>query len=214
MVGDGIAIIPDDGEVVARFKGEVVSVFPTKHAIGLKNEAGVEVLIHIGLETVALKGEGFQTHVEQGDKVELGQRLITFDLKTIEKKAKHMIIPIIMTNSKSFPALEKVGEQKVLRGESPVLFITTDDESKTMTKHQTSQLYQQEAHELIQAIGGKENIEKMTHCVTRLRFALRDDAKINQAQLECLKIVKGTFSANGQYQVVIGQGTVDKVYEQ
>ncbi|HEY4600985.1 MAG TPA: PTS system trehalose-specific EIIBC component [Cerasibacillus sp.] len=210
MVGDGIAIIPEDGEVVAPFTGEVVSVFPTKHAIGLKNDAGVEVLIHIGLETVGLKGEGFQAHVEQGDKVELGQRLITFDLETIKQKAKHIITPIIVTNSKAFSGLEKIAEQKVVRGETPVLSILKQDNSQSSI---TDDSYQQEAKDIVAAIGGKENIEKMTHCVTRLRFALKDDAKINQAQLDRLDVVKGSFLAGGQFQVIIGQGTVDKVYQ-
>ncbi len=68
--------------------------------------------------------------------------------------------------------------------------------------------------QIVQAIGGKENISSATHCVTRLRFVLHDEAKVNKDELESLEIVKGTFSSNGQYQVVIGQGLVDKVYKQ
>lgn len=72
--------------------------------------------------------------------------------------------------------------------------------------------YAKEAREIVKAVGGKENISKATHCVTRLRFALKDEDKVDVTALENLDIVRGTFSANGQYQVVIGQGTVDKVY--
>ena len=72
--------------------------------------------------------------------------------------------------------------------------------------------YAKEAREIVKAVGGKDNISKATHCVTRLRFALKDEEKVDVAALENLDVVKGTFSANGQYQVVIGQGTVDKVY--
>lgn len=66
---------------------------------------------------------------------------------------------------------------------------------------------------IVEAVGGKENISAATHCVTRLRFALRDEAKVNKEELESIDLVKGSFSANGQFQVVIGQGTVDKVYD-
>src|SRR5690625_4649212 len=72
--------------------------------------------------------------------------------------------------------------------------------------------YSKEAKEIVAAIGGKENISAATHCVTRLRFALNDEDKVDKETLENMSIVKGVFSANGQYQVVIGQGTVDKVY--
>lgn len=68
--------------------------------------------------------------------------------------------------------------------------------------------------QIVKAIGGKENIAAATHCVTRLRFALNDESKVNKEELEQIDLVKGAFSANGQFQVVIGQGTVDKVYEE
>lgn len=70
------------------------------------------------------------------------------------------------------------------------------------------------AEKIVQAVGGKENITAATHCVTRLRFALADEAKVNKEALENIDLVKGSFSANGQFQVVIGQGTVDKVYNE
>lgn len=72
----------------------------------------------------------------------------------------------------------------------------------------------QQAGQILEAIGGKENISAATHCVTRLRFALKDEEKVNTEQLENIDVVKGSFSTNGQYQVVIGQGTVDKVYNE
>ena len=72
--------------------------------------------------------------------------------------------------------------------------------------------FSKEAKQIVEAVGGEENIAAVTHCVTRLRFALNDESKVDSEALSNLKIVKGTFSANGQYQVVIGQGTVDKVY--
>lgn len=99
LMGDGLAIYPDNGEVVAPFDGTVELVFPTKHAIGLKSESGVEVLIHFGLETVGLQGEGFKVHVDSGDAIIKGQSLMTVDLDYIKTHAKSDITPIIVTNS-------------------------------------------------------------------------------------------------------------------
>jgi len=83
MMGDGIAIEPTEGTVVSPVNGEIVQFFPTKHAIGIKSETGVEVLIHVGLETVGMKGEGFEGLVEVGDKVKVGTPLLTFDIDQI-----------------------------------------------------------------------------------------------------------------------------------
>ncbi|MBA1353194.1 glucose-specific PTS transporter subunit IIBC [Staphylococcus cohnii] len=99
LMGDGLAIYPDNGEVVAPFDGTVELVFPTKHAIGLKSESGVEVLIHFGLETVGLQGEGFTVHVDSGETIVKGQSLMTVDLDYIKTHAKSDITPIIVTNS-------------------------------------------------------------------------------------------------------------------
>lgn len=97
MMGDGIAIKPSQGEVRAPFNGKVQMIFPTKHAIGLVSDSGLELLIHIGLDTVKLNGEGFTLHVEEGQEVKQGDLLISFDLDYIRKHAKSDITPIIVT---------------------------------------------------------------------------------------------------------------------
>ncbi|TDM07058.1 glucose-specific PTS transporter subunit IIBC [Macrococcus lamae] len=98
MMGEGFAIIPESGEVVAPFDGVVKMDFPTKHALGLESDEGVEVLIHFGLETVALKGEGFEVLVKPGDSIVIGQPLLRVDLDYIRKNAKSDITPIVFTN--------------------------------------------------------------------------------------------------------------------
>ncbi|GAA3318611.1 hypothetical protein GCM10020331_022110 [Ectobacillus funiculus] len=77
-----------------------------------------------------------------------------------------------------------------------------------------SDKHRQVAEEILVHVGGKENIAAATHCVTRLRFALKDESKVDKEALEQIDLVKGSFSTNGQFQVVIGQGTVDKVYNE
>ncbi|WP_339229900.1 PTS system trehalose-specific EIIBC component [Oceanobacillus sp. FSL K6-2867] len=214
MMGDGLAIEPMDGKVVAPIDGEVTLTFPTKHAIGLKSKSGIEVLIHIGLETVNLDGEGFEVHVNEGDQVNIGDPLVTFDLELIQRKAASTITPIIITNEDKVENLEITGEANVIAGESPILHVSVKKEMKeersTLMKKGTR--YSDEAKAIVSAVGGLDNVEAATHCVTRLRFALADDKQVDKAALEKMDIVKGTFSANGQFQVIIGQGTVDKVY--
>lgn len=122
MMGDGVAFKPTDGTFVAPVSGEVVNLFPTKHAIGIKSQAGVEYLLHIGLETVTLDGEGFEAHVKQGDKVEVGDKLVTVDLELVAEKAD-TISPLVITNEIS--SLDKADPQAVVKAETAVLTVHT-----------------------------------------------------------------------------------------
>ncbi|NFF61934.1 PTS glucose transporter subunit IIA [Clostridium botulinum] len=97
-LGDGFAIRPKEGKVVSPIDGEIAVLFPTKHAIAIKGDNDLELLVHIGIDTVNLNGEGFTAHISQGDKVKKGDMLITFDKKVIEDKAKSSITPVVITN--------------------------------------------------------------------------------------------------------------------
>lgn len=99
MMGEGVAIMPTSGGICAPVDGTIIQIAPTKHAIGILAEDGTEILIHIGLETVALKGEGFTVAVKENDKVSVGQLLIDVDWNFISKHAKSTITPIVITNS-------------------------------------------------------------------------------------------------------------------
>lgn len=123
MIGDGIAIEPDEGVVVLPVDGEVVQFFPTKHAVGLKTKSGLEILIHIGMETVALNGEGFEGFVQQGDRVKAGDKLVTFDLEQIRERAESIISPVVVTNFDAVDTLSKIAETSVKRGKSVLLTV-------------------------------------------------------------------------------------------
>lgn len=99
MMGNGFAIEPHEGVVVAPFDAEVVNAFPTKHAIGLRAKTGLEVLIHVGMDTVTLKGEGFDLKIKEGDQVKAGDLLLEFDLDVIRSKATSIITPIVFPNA-------------------------------------------------------------------------------------------------------------------
>ncbi|MCO5542102.1 beta-glucoside-specific PTS transporter subunit IIABC [Enterococcus faecalis] len=98
MLGKGFAIIPSEGLIVSPFVGRVTALFPTKHAIGLISDSGLELLIHIGIDTVELNGEGFEILVDIDNKIEKGTPLIKFDLEYIKSKGYSTMTPIILTN--------------------------------------------------------------------------------------------------------------------
>ncbi len=106
MMGDGIAIIPRSGKIVSPVNGQVIQVFPTKHAIGIRSERGLELLIHIGLETVELNGEGFEVLVNTDEPIKAGDPLVKVNLEYLKSENKDIVTPIIITN------MEKVLEIK------------------------------------------------------------------------------------------------------
>lgn len=98
MLGDGFAVDPTNGTVISPVDGEIVNVFPTKHAIGLKDTNGKELLIHVGLDTVNLKGEGFTSFVTDGQAVKKGQKLLEVDFAGIRDKVPSIITIVVITN--------------------------------------------------------------------------------------------------------------------
>ena len=98
MMGDGIAIDPSNGVLVAPADGQIMNVFPTKHALSMSDNNGKEILIHVGLDTVTLKGEGFTAFVKDGDKVKRGQKLLEIDFEAIKSKVPSIITPMVFTN--------------------------------------------------------------------------------------------------------------------
>ncbi|MEI5990069.1 hypothetical protein A5881_001562 [Enterococcus termitis] len=98
IMGDGFAIIPTSNEVVSPIDGEVLSIFPTKHALTIRSNEGLEILIHMGIDTVALKGEGFEIYVSEGDKISATQPIANMDLNYINEQNKETTIMILITN--------------------------------------------------------------------------------------------------------------------
>ena len=106
MVGDGVAIKPTSGTVVAPCDGVIKLLFPTGHAMGIEVD-GVELLLHLGMDTVELKGEGFTTYIKQGDTVTAGQKIIDMDLDLIQEKGYLTVSPLIITNGDVVASMDK-----------------------------------------------------------------------------------------------------------
>jgi len=124
MLGEGVAIMPKQGSIHAPIEGTVILVSDTKHAIGLRSSDGTEILIHVGLETVSLKGKGFTVLVKAGDAVSVGQSLIEVDWDYIREHAKSIITPIVITNSAERNVKCEVAKEGIM-GETVLMTIST-----------------------------------------------------------------------------------------
>lgn len=120
-LGKGFAIEPIEGKVIAPFNGKIEAVFPTKHAIGLVSETGIELLIHVGLNTVELKGQYFDTLVEPGQTVKKGQAILNFDLEKIKESGYETQVPVVITNSPQYSSIELTNKGKLLNNEEVLI---------------------------------------------------------------------------------------------
>ena len=113
LVGDGGAIEPSGDLLVAPCDGTVAVLFPTGHAVALITDNGLEILMHIGIDTVELEGVGFEKLVKQGDKVAQGQALLRFDTKAIVKGGKPTVTPVLITNMEAIKSVKTSDEEQV-----------------------------------------------------------------------------------------------------
>lgn len=203
-LGKGAAVKPSEGKVYAPFDATVEVLFETKHAIGLKSIDGIDLLIHIGIDTVNLKGQYYKALIAQGDTVKKGDLLVEFDQIAIKAAGYDTTTPIVVTNSDEYESVEiKLAEEIDGAAQSSLtLKAANQDEPKE----------EKVAREILTHIGGKENIRSIEHCATRLRIILKDKTKLEEKLIENIDGVKGQFFAAAQYQIILGTGFVNKVY--
>lgn len=210
-MGRGAAVKDPQGKVVAPFDGEITVFFETKHAIGLKSTDGVEVLIHVGMDTVKLKGEHFTAQAAQGDKVKKGQVLLTFDPAAIREAGYDTTTPVVVTNAAEFGdiTVEYGGQSITSKAAAGGAAAAADAEDHSFDDLPD----EQRVAKLIEKyVGGMENVRNAEHCATRLRLIVNDKSKIDEKAIENIDGVKGQFFAAAQYQIILGTGFVDKVY--
>jgi PTS system glucose-specific IIA component len=119
MAGDGVAILPVGNIFVSPIDGVISKIFSTNHAFSVKSEKDVEILVHIGLETVALKGKGFERLANEGDEVKVGDPIIRVDLNYIKEHAKDIITPILITDESKFDKIDK--NNNIVKSGDPVM---------------------------------------------------------------------------------------------
>lgn len=123
VLGSGAAIMPTEGIVVAPVDGEITTLFPSLHAIGITSESGVEILIHVGLDTVQLGGKGFKAYIKQGDKVKKGQHLLDFNIEEIKEAGYSVVTPVVITNTAEYLEVAETKSENVDRGDNLISVI-------------------------------------------------------------------------------------------
>lgn len=121
MLGKGAAVIPSEGKIYAPADGEIGMVFDTLHAVSMVTDFGAEVLIHVGLDTVKMNGEGFTGHVKAGDHVKKGELLLEVDLEKVKAAGYDIITPVLVCNTPDYKSVENVGTKDVAAGDDLVI---------------------------------------------------------------------------------------------
>ena len=117
LMGDGAAIVPNSGDVFAPVSGEITVAYETKHAYGIKSDNGAEVLLHLGIDTVELKGKNFNSEVVQGQHIEQGQRLGSFDIAAIKAAGYDPTVMVVVTNTADYASVDRIKTQNVAMGD-------------------------------------------------------------------------------------------------
>ena len=117
ILGDGLAIQPAEDTICAPLGGEITSLPDSKHAVGLRGDNGMEILIHVGIDTVNLQGKYYEAHVKVGDKVRTGDLLLTFDRAAIEAAGYETVTPVLLTNTDDYQSVQAVTGQQVRPGD-------------------------------------------------------------------------------------------------
>ncbi|OUT06493.1 PTS system beta-glucoside-specific EIIBCA component [Lactiplantibacillus plantarum] len=215
MMGLGFGVQPLSGEVVAPVSGQVTMVAETKHAIGFTTpDDHLEVLVHLGIDTVDLKGAPFTVKVAAGDDVQAGDVIATMDLAAIQAANRQTTVILAVTNTS-----DKLESLDVVTGAKAAGDVTATGRLNANTYNAKRQnrlpkagKYDQLAADIVANVGGAGNISSLIHCITRLRFYLKDESKANDDVVRDLKGVIDVAKAGGQYQVVIGPAVTD-VYD-
>ena len=242
-MGPGFAIQPTDGRVVTPVSGRVTVVATTKHAVGLVTASGLEVLVHMGIDTVELNGAPFVCHVQVGDTVQAGEVLAEMDLAALQRAQKLATVIVVVTNGQTVlddlivAATDQMVTAKTAVA-TAVLAVTpvpgaqavtsttaasdveleseseskSESRSESKSKPNSTSKYAALATAIVTNVGGPGNINSVIHCITRLRFYLKDEHRAQDAVIANLDGVIDVAKAGGQYQVVIGPA-VNEVYD-
>lgn len=219
-MGKGAAVKDPDGKVYSPVDGTVTVLFGTKHAIGIHAEDGADILIHVGIDTVNLGGKYFDAKIAQGDTVKKGQLLLEFDPEGIKSAGYDTTTPVLVTNAFDYDKIT------VALGDKEITTVTAEPAEEAAPEvdaaaasaepeEDYSDLPKEErvAKLIWKYVGGHDNVRSAEHCATRLRLIINDKSKLDAKAIENIDGVKGQFFAAAQYQIILGTGFVDKVYD-
>ena len=225
-LGEGFGVRPSSGDVVAPVGGAVTMVAGTGHAVGITTDDGLEVLLHLGVDTVELKGRPFALTAATGQRVRAGEAIGTMDLEQIRQAGKDTTAIVAVTNSAAKGVSLELTAGPVAAGEG-VASLTSAEPAKPAAQAAGGAGasasasakaddgltgFDATARDIIAGIGGADNVKSVIHCITRVRFYLKDESLADDDAVSGTDGVIDVAKAGGQYQVVIG-AEVGDVYD-
>lgn len=225
VMGAGFGIDPSKGVVYAPVDGTIAMIFPTGHAIGFTTAGGLEVLVHIGIDTVSLEGKGFQVLKNIGDKVKAHEEVIRFDIDAIKAAGLDPTVMTLFTNGAGYdltliPATEvtpnsEVAEASAKDSERAGTMEKAAEKEAAKTKESaaakdTSKYeYGKMCSEILEAVGGSKNIKNVFHCVTRLRIVPVNRDLVDMDKLNSVGGLLKVIESSGQLQCVVGTAVAE-----
>lgn len=206
-MGQGFGVIPSDDQIVAPVSGKISMVADTKHAIGIVTDDGLEVLVHMGVDTVGLKGKPFTIKVAKDQDVKAGDSIATMDIDYVKRQKIDTTVMTLITNSAQVLSGLDLTEGPAKAGQTVSEAYLKAEEEEASTGKKLS--YDELASFIIKNVGGPDNIKNVIHCITRLRFYLKDESKANDDVLRNQRGILDIMHAGGQYQVVIGNAVAN-----
>ena len=209
-LGEGFGVRPSSGDVVAPVGGAVTMVAGTGHAVGITTDDGLEVLLHLGVDTVELKGRPFALTAATGQRVRAGESLGTMDLEQIRQAGKDTTAIVAVTNSAAKGVALELTAGPVAAGDRVAALTAAEPAGARADDGLTG--FDATARDIIAGIGGADNVKSVIHCITRVRFYLKDESLADDEAVSGTDGVIDVAKAGGQYQVVIG-AEVGDVYD-
>ena len=218
-LGEGFGVRPGSGDVVAPVGGAVTMVAGTGHAVGITTDDGLEVLLHLGVDTVELEGRPFALTVAAGQRVRAGEAIGTMDLEQIREAGKDTTAIVAVTNSAAKGVALELTAGPVAAGDR-VASLTAAEPAAASAPARPAATgaddgltgFDATARDIIAGIGGADNVKSVIHCITRVRFYLKDESLADDDAVSGTDGVIDVAKAGGQYQVVIG-AEVGDVYD-
>ncbi len=218
-LGEGFGVRPGSGDVVAPVGGAVTMVAGTGHAVGITTDDGLEVLLHLGVDTVELEGRPFALTVAAGQRVRAGEAIGTMDLEQIREAGKDTTAIVAVTNSAAKGVALELTAGPVAAGDRVAALIAAEPAGASAPARPAATGaddgltgFDATARDIIAGIGGADNVKSVIHCITRVRFYLKDESLADDEAVSGTDGVIDVAKAGGQYQVVIG-AEVGDVYD-